>query len=56
MNAEDALRRCSTVGPDFGTTRFPRYAEEEQLDRRGVSEDGGLVVLIHKQIGLSSTR
>jgi hypothetical protein len=51
MNAEDALRCFSTVGADFGTTRFPRYAKEVQLDRRGVSEDGGLVVLIHKQLG-----
>jgi hypothetical protein len=51
MNAEDAWLCYSTVGADFGTTGFPRYAKEVQLDWRGVPEDGSLVVLIHKQFG-----
>jgi hypothetical protein len=38
----------STVGTDLRTTRSFRYAKETQLDG-AVSEDGVVVVLIHKQ-------
>lgn len=38
----------STVGTELGTTRSFRYAKETQLDG-AVSEDGVVVVLIHKQ-------
>ena len=39
---------CSTVGTELRTTRSFRYAKETQLDG-AVSEDGVVVVLIHKQ-------
>ncbi len=44
----DQVGIFSTVRVDVGATRFPQYAKRMQLDW-GVSEDGGLVVLIHKQ-------
>ena len=40
--------RISTVGDGWSTV-LSRYAKRMQLVRKLVSEDGGLVVLIHKQ-------